>query len=257
MKVISICNQKGGVGKSTVVYHLAWGLYELNRRVLLIDIDPQGNLSATFDRHESCDVLEVFSERPKLVSEVVVGDSEDSSIGLVSSNIYLSKAEFQVSFTAYTKLKKALDKEAKGYDRWDYIVIDCPPSLGIFTVNALTASDYVLIPSLPFYYSLLGLKDLLEIVESVTEEGFNPRLKVLGILVNQMDRTLVSRESVDVLRSKFSKLLFDTILPRTVKVEEALQAKKPVWQYAADSSVSVAFKGFIDEFLRKIKGGDR
>jgi chromosome partitioning protein len=199
----------------------------------------------------------VFSDRPKLVTEAVVGNSEDGGISLVSSNIHLSKAEFQVSFTAYTKLKKALERETKGYDRWNYIIIDCPPSLGLFTVNALTASDYVLIPSLPFYYSLLGLKDLLEIVESVTEEGFNSRLRVVGILVNQMDRTLVSRESLDVLKAKFSKLLFDTILPRTIKVEEALQVKKPVWQYASDSSVSVAFKELIDEFLRKIKGGGR
>jgi chromosome partitioning protein len=257
MKVISICNQKGGVGKSTIAYHLAFGLYELKRQVLLIDIDPQGSLSATFDRHDSCNVLEVFSDRPKLVTEAVVGNGEDGGISLVSSNIHLSKAEFQVSFTAYTKLKKALDRETKGYDRWNYIIIDCPPSLGLFTVNALTASDYVLIPSLPFYYSLLGLKDLLEIVESVTEEGFNSRLRVVGILVNQMDRTLVSRESLDVLRSKFSKLLFDTILPRTIKVEEALQAKKPVWQYASDSPVSVAFKELINEFLRKIKGGGK
>ncbi len=255
MKVISICNQKGGVGKSTVAYHLAWGLYELNYAVLLIDIDPQGNLSATFDRHESCNVLDVFSDRPKIVSEVVVGNN--GNISLVSSNIHLSKAEFQGSFTAYTKLKKALSKEIKGYDKWDYVIIDCPPSLGLFTVNALTASDYVLVPSLPFYYSLLGLKDLLEVVESVTEEGFNPRLKVLGILVNQMDRTLVSRESVGVLKSKFPKLLFDTILPRTVKVEEALQAKKPVWHYVANSSASVAFKELINEFVRKLKGGGR
>lgn len=257
MKVISICNQKGGVGKSTVAYHLAWGLYELKHTVLLIDIDPQGNLSATFDRHESCNVLEVFSNNPKLMTEVVIGSSENSSISLVSSNIHLSKAEFQVSFTVYTKLKKALYKETKGYSRWDYIIIDCPPSLGLFTVNALTASDYVLVPSLPFYYSLLGLKDLLEVVDSVTEDGFNPKLNVLGIVVNQMDRTLVSRESVDVLKSKFPKLLFNTILPRTVKVEEALQAKKPVWQYAANSSGSIAFREFIDEFLKKLKGGGK
>ncbi len=134
-------------------------------------------------------------------------------------------------------------------------MIDCPPSLGLFTVNALAASDYVLVPCLPFYYSLLGFKDLLEVVESVTENGFNSSLKVLGIVVNQMDRTLVSRESVDVLRSKFPQLLFHIILPRTIKVEEALQAKKPVWQYAANSSGGIAFRQFIDEFLQKIKGG--
>ena len=257
MKVISICNQKGGVGKSTVTYHLAWGLYELNYGVLIIDIDPQGNLSSTFDRPESCSVLEVFSDNPKLMSEVVISNNSNSGISLVSSNIHLSKAEFQVSFTVYTKLKKALYKETKGYNRWDYVVIDCPPSLGLFTVNALVASDYVFVPCLPFYYSLLGFKDLLEVVNSVNENGFNSGLKVLGIVVNQMDRTLVSRESVDVLKSKFPKLLFNTILPRTIKVEEALQAKKPVWRYASDSSGGIAFRELVDEFLQKIRGGTK
>ncbi len=257
MKVISICSQKGGVGKSTIAYHLAWGLYELGNAVLLIDIDPQGNLSSTFDRHESCNILEVFADNPRLMPETVISDNSNSGIGLVSSNIHLSRAEFQVSFTAYTKLKKALHKETKGYHRWNYVIIDCPPSLGLLTVNALAASDYVLIPSLPFYYSLLGLKDLLEVVDSVTEDGFNPSLKVLGIVVNQMDRTLVSKESVDALRSKFPKLLFNTILPRTIKVEEALQAKKPVWHYAIDSSGGIAFKEFVDEFLQKVKGGKK
>ena len=257
MKVISICSQKGGVGKSTIAYHLAWGLCELGNAVLLIDIDPQGNLSSTFNKHESCNILEVFTDNPRLMAEAVISNDSNSGISLVSSNIHLSKAEFQVSFTAYTKLKKALYKETKGYHRWNYVIIDCPPSLGLFTVNALAASDYVLIPSLPFYYSLLGLKDLLEVIESVTEDGFNPNLRVLGITVNQMDRTLVSRESVDVLRSKFPKLLFSTILPRTVKVEEALQARKPVWHYAADSSGSIAFKKFVDEFLQKVKGGKK
>lgn len=257
MKVISICSQKGGVGKSTIAYHLAWRLYELGNVVLLIDIDPQGNLSSTFDKHESCNILEVFADNPRLMTEVVISNDSNSGISLVSSNIHLSKAEFHVSFTAYTKLKKALYKETKGYNRWSYVIIDCPPSLGLFTVNALAASDYVLIPSLPFYYSLLGLKDLLEVVGSVTEDGFNSSLKVLGIVVNQMDRTLVSRESVDVLRSKFPKLLFNTILPRTVKVEEALQAKKPVWHYAADSSGGIAFKEFVGEFLQKVKGGKK
>jgi chromosome partitioning protein len=257
MKVISICNQKGGVGKSTVAYHLAWGLCELDYGVLLIDIDPQGNLSSTFDRPESCGVLEVFSDNPRLMTEVVISNNSNSGISLVSSNIHLSKAEFHVSFTAYTKLKKALYKETKGYHRWDFVLIDCPPSLGLFTVNALAASDCVLVPCLPFYYSLLGFKDLLEVVDSVTEDGFNPSLKVLGIVVNQMDRTLVSRESVDVLKSKFPKLLFNTILPRTVKVEEALQAKKPVWQYASDSSGGIAFRELVDEFLQKIRGGTK
>lgn len=252
MKVISICNQKGGVGKSTVAFHLGWGLYEHKQNVLLIDMDPQGNLSATFNKPEPCNAMEIFSDKPTLISEVVVGDSGKNVISIVSSNIHLSRAEFQISFKSYTKLKNALFSEPKDQN-WDFVILDCPPSLGIFTVNALAASDYVLIPSLPYYYSLLGLRDLIDIVEGVKGEGLNPGLEILGIIVNQLDRTVVTRESLAIIEDKFSKLLFNTKLPRTVKVEEAIQAKKPIWLYKADSSAGIAFKEFVDEFIKRIK----
>jgi chromosome partitioning protein len=253
MKVISICNQKGGVGKSTVAYHLGWGLYEHKYNVLLVDIDPQGNLSATFNKQEPCNAMGIFSEKPSLISEVVVGDSGRNFISLVNSNIHLSKAEFQISFKSYTKLRNALSTEGKEDHKWDFVIIDCPPSLGIFTVNALAASDYVLIPSLPYYYSLLGLRDLIDIVEGVKGEGLNPGLEILGIIVNQLDRTVVARESLDVIEAKFSKLLFNTKLPRTVRVEEAIQARKPIWLYRADSTAGIAFKEFVDEFIKRVK----
>ena len=257
MKVISICNQKGGVGKSTIAYHVGWGLYELKHNVLLIDMDPQGNLSVTFNRQESCNAMEIFSDKPQLISEIVVGDSGKNVISLVNSNIHLSKAEFQISFKSYTKLRNALSIETKGNHKWDFVIIDCPPSLGIFTVNALTASDYVLIPSLPYYYSLLGLRDLIDIVEGVKGEGLNPGLEILGIVVNQLDRTVVARESLDVIENKFSKLLFNTKLPRTVRVEEAIQAKKPIWLYKADSPASTAFREFVNEFIKRVKRRNR
>lgn len=255
MKIISICNQKGGVGKTTVAYHLGWGLYELGHPVLLVDIDPQGNLSATFDRQDSCDALEIFSDKPTLVSEVVAGDDEDTGISLVSSNIHLAKAESRLSFTSYTKLRKAFAGENNQHDKWDYVIIDCPPSLGLFTVNALTASDGVLIPSLPYYYSLLGLRDLMEVAESVKGEGLNPDLRIFGILINQIDRTRVAQESKEVLEEKFTELIFKAKIPKTVRIEESLQAKKPIWQYEASNPASIAFKEFIEEFLQKVEGG--
>jgi chromosome partitioning protein len=257
MKVISICNQKGGVGKSTIAYHLGWGLYELKHSVLLIDLDPQGNLSATLDRYDSCNALELFSDKPKLVTEIVLDNGQETNLSLISSNIHLSKVEFQISFASYTKLRKAFDNKTQRHPKWDYVIIDCPPSLGIFTVNALSASNCVLIPSLPFYYSLLGLRDLLEIVESVREERLNPQLSILGILINQIDRTIVARESLEIIEDKFSNLLFNTKLPRTVKVEEAIQAKKPVWQYSTNSSAGAAFKEFIDEFVKRVEKEQR
>jgi chromosome partitioning protein len=257
MKVISICNQKGGVGKTTVAYHLGLGLYDFGYSVLLVDFDPQGNLSATFGKQDSCAALEIFADKPSIVSEIVAGDSADTGISLISSNIYLAKAETRISFTSYTKFRKALDKENKKNNQWNFAIIDCPPSLGIFTINALTASDYVLIPSLPYYYSLLGLKDLMEVVESLREEHLNTKLKILGILINQVDRTIVARESMDVLEQKFSKLVFRTKVPKTIRVEEALQAKKPIWEYDTNNLASTAFKAFVEEFLQKTKKGSK
>jgi len=253
MKVISICNQKGGVGKTTVAYHLGWGLYELGHPVLLVDIDPQGNLSASFKKQDSCVALEIFSDEPKLVWDVVLGDSEDTGVSLVSSNIHLAKSETTLSFTSYTKLRKALSRENQRLRKWDYILVDCPPSLGLFTVNALTASDYVVIPSLPYYYSLLGLRDLMEVLESVKEEGLNPELRLLGILINQIDRTIVARNSKDALEERFRELIFDTKIPRSIRVEEAIQNKMPIWQYEAFNPASEAFKKFTEEFLQKVE----
>jgi chromosome partitioning protein len=197
--------------------------------------------------------MEIFSDKPRLNSETVVGDTKNNSISLVNSNIHLSKAEFQLSFKSYTKLRNALSTEIGKNNMWDFVIVDCPPSLGVFTINALTASDYVLIPSLPYYYSLLGLRDLMEIVEGVKEEGLNSSLRILGIVVNQLDRTIVARESLDVIEDKFSKLLFNTKLPRSIRVEEAIQAKKPIWLYKPDSLAGIAFKEFIDEFIKRVK----
>jgi chromosome partitioning protein len=185
------------------------------------------------------------------VSEVVLRENENTGISLTSSNIHLAKVESQVSLASYTKLKKALSKETK---RFDYVIVDCPPSLGVLTANSLIASDYILVPCLPFYFSLLGLRDLMEVVESVKEEGLNPKLEIIGILINQSDRTLVSRESADVLQERFHKLIFNTKIPRTVRIEEALQARKPIWEYEPNSLASKAFKNFIKEFLQRVEG---
>jgi chromosome partitioning protein len=251
MKVISVANQKGGVGKTTVSFHLGHGLAHGDRAVLLIDLDPQAHLSATFNKQDSCHALEIFSDRPSIVSEVVFIDNENTGISLTSSNIHLARVESQVSLASYTKLKKALSKETR---RFDYVIVDCPPSLGVLTVNSLIASDYVLVPCLPFYFSLLGLRDLIEVVESVKEEGLNPKLNILGILINQVDRTLVTRESSDVLKEKFAKLVFNTKIPRSVRVEEALQSKQPIWEYEPTNPAAIAFKEFVREFLQKVEG---
>jgi len=249
MKIISVCSQKGGVGKTTITYHLAWGLYELGHPVLLVDIDPQGNLSIVFGK-DSCNSLDIFSDDPVIKSELVIGEGRDIGISLVASDLGLAKAESHTSYDSYTKLKRALSKTE---NIWDYIIIDCPPSLGIFTLNSFTTARYLLVPALPGYFSLVGIRDLMEVADAIKEEGFNRDLQMLGIVINQAERTVVTREAISVLQENFPDLIFSTIIPKSVRVEEALQNRKPVWQYEEDNPASTAFKNLTEEFIKKIE----
>lgn len=253
MKVISIWNIKGGVGKTTLAYHLAWGLFELGSNIDLLDLDPQGDLSATFGIRDKCSASEIFSDKPNIFSEVVVSDINNNAIRIVTSNIQLAKAEVHNFMSGYRNLSIAISNYAKNKSNSEYLIIDCPPSLSLFTFNAFTASDYVLIPSLPYYYSLLGLKHIFEIISNFNVENRNSKLKIIGVIINQTDRTIVARESSEVLEENFGDLIFRTKVPKTIRVEEALQAKMPVWKYEPENAAGFAFKEFVDEFLQRMK----
>lgn len=253
MSIISICNQKGGVGKTTLTYHLAWGLYEAGQHVLLIDIDPQGNLTSLFEKQDTCNVLSIFNRIPELMPKYVAGNIEErSSIFLVSSNIHLSTAESNTTLANYTKLKRALEYKKT---MWDYVLIDCPPSLGLFTMNSFTASDYIFIPTLPYRFSLIGLQDLMEVIDSIKMDGINPALRVLGVAVNQTDRTVVAREALKELEETFPKLLFSAKIPKTIRIEEALQSQKPLWWYDPLHPASDELRNLTKEFIQRVEGG--
>lgn len=236
------------MGKTTLAYHLGWGLHEFGHPVLLVDIDPQGNLTSLFEKQETCTAFEIFSKTPKLVWELAVGKSKETGISLVTSNIHLSTVETNTTLANYMRLKRALSSTE---DQWDYVIIDCPPSLGIFTLNSFTASHYILIPTLPYHFSLIGLRDLMEVIESVKKDGINPGLHILGIVINQVDRTVVSRESVGMVEESFPELIFRAKIPKTIKIEEALQSEKPIWQYEPENPAGEAFKGLVEEFMEK------
>ena len=244
MKIISICNQKGGVGKTTVTYHLGHGLAEKELKTLLIDLDPQGNLSYALEKENACTASEIFSDKPTIKTEPI-----SDYLDLVSSNVLLAKIESRVDISSYIKLRQALTNTK---NKWNFVLIDSPPSLGTLTLNGLLAADSILIVTLPYHFAIIGLKDLLDIIENVREGELNPKISLLGILLNMVSRTTVAKEAITVLERKFGDTIFYSRIPQTIRLEECLQNKQPIWQYERSNPASSAYKEFIMEFLQKV-----
>lgn len=248
-RIISVSNQKGGVGKTTTTVNLAAYLAEKGKRVLIIDIDPQGN--AGFGLGINAEDLE------NTVYEVLRGDihikqaifnTELDGLFLIPSNIDLSGAQVELLDKPEKEfiLKKAL---AEIKDSFHYIFIDCPPSLGILTLNSLTAADTVMIPLQCEYYALEGLGQLLEII-SMVQNGLNPKLSLEGVVLTMYDsRTALARQVVSDVQENFKGNVFKTIIPRNVRLSEAPSYGQPINIYDRNSSGGIAYSALADEVL--------
>ncbi len=262
-KIISVANQKGGVAKTTTVQHIGYLLAaEHGKRVLLIDLDPQANLTSTFNvapetlDHSIFDVLK--GEVP--LSKIVRSGVGEGELDLAPSNIELSRAELELvsEINATYLLKSAItppfvessaDLDVEPYD---YIIIDCPPSLGILTVNALAASDYVLIPIQPEMYALQGLKALETTIDKVRSRA-NPSLSTLGWVITLHDgRTRVHKDVVEFFRKRFGTALCDTIISVNTTIREAQAAKKTVFQYDSSKTGAKNYRLLVDELLKRL-----
>lgn len=250
--VLAVVNQKGGVGKSTTSVNLSATLAAEGQRVLLIDLDPQGNATSGYgldkNRRERCIYDALLAEVP---IEELIEPVEIERVFMVPSTIQLAGAEIELvsAFSRESKLKQVLRPVVGDFD---FIIIDCPPSLGLLTINALTAADGVLIPVQCEYYALEGLTKLLETVRLVKTQ-LNPALEVFGVVMTMFDvRTRLSQQVVDEVRDFFGDRVFETLIPRSVRLSEAPSFGQPVTLYDPSGRGSTAYTELAKEVIARV-----
>ena len=250
-RVTAVINQKGGVGKSTTVINLSACLGESKKKVLVIDFDPQGNSTSGYGvekeelEHDIYDVI--LHEYP--IEDVIMETCEDN-VFIAPATIQLATAEIEL-VTAMARESVLKDAIANIRDEFDYILIDCPPSLGLLTINALIAANSLLIPIQCEYYALEGVAKLLESMQMV-KRRMNPDLEIFGVLMTMYDsRTTLSKQVVDEVQNYFGKKMFKTIIPRNVKLSEAPSHGMPVIQYARVSKGSLAYMKLAKEVVAR------
>lgn len=249
-KVVAMCNQKGGVGKTTSTINLGAALAEYGRRVLLVDMDPQGALSAGLGvpHYELEQTIHNVLVEPRVSIDDVLLSTRIKHMDLVPSNIDLSAAEIQLvnEVGREQTLGRALHPVL---DRYDYVLIDCQPSLGLLTVNGLACSDGVVIPTECEFFSLRGLALLTDTVDKVRDR-LNPKLEISGILLTRYDpRTVNAREVMARVVERFGDLVFDTVITRTVRFPETSVAGEPITTWAPKSTGAQAYRALAREII--------
>ena len=256
-KIISLVNQKGGVGKTTTSINLSASLAVLNKKVLLIDLDPQGNTTTGVGINKADiekSIYDVLTEKCNIEEAIIKTKYKGlyvmpATINLAGLDLELiEKSQNDPTFTRGSQLKKHLTKIQ---DSFDYIIIDCPPSLGLITTNALTASNSVIIPVQCEFFALEGIMQLLNTI-MLAQKSLNPNLQIEGVLLTMLDsRTNLGIEVVDDIRKFFKEKVYNTIIPRLIRLTEAPSHGEPIIAYDPKSRGSEAYLNLAKEVIER------
>jgi chromosome partitioning protein len=253
MKIIAIANQKGGVGKTTTAVNLGSGLAELGQRILLIDLDPQANATSSFGLQavEQTSLYEPLLGGASITERIFPTRSD--ALFIVPSDIDLAGAEVEIARMPdhLTRLAATL-KPLHTDETFDFVLLDCPPSLGILMSNALAAADELLTPIQCEYFALEGLVKIVRLVEQVRDSGANARLELGGIVMTMFDgRTNLSEQVVAEVRDHFGERVYETVIPRSVRLSEAPSFGKSILEYAPHGPAAIAYRALAREFLKR------
>src|SRR4051794_2690571 len=257
MKIVAIANQKGGVGKTTTAVNLGAALAELGKRILLVDLDPQANATSSFGLEE----VDQISLYQPLLGEAPITEkilpTRREGLFIVPADLDMAGAEVEIARMPnhLTRLAEAL--KPLGVDQtFDFVFLDCPPSLGILMSNALAAADELLTPIQCEYFALEGLVKIVRIIEQVRDSGANPKLEIGGIVMTMFDsRTKLSTQVVADVRAHFGDRVYETIIPRTVRLSEAPSFGQSVLEYDSSGTGVRAYRALAKEFIRRQGAG--
>jgi chromosome partitioning protein len=253
MKIIAVANQKGGVGKTTTSANLSAALANSGKSVLLVDLDPQGNATSAFGMQE----LEGESLYDPLLGNASIVEhifpTRIERLFIVPADLDLAGAEVEIARLPDHMGRLARTLQAlRDDDTFDYILIDCPPSLGILMTNALAAADEILTPIQCEYFALEGLVKIVRVVEQVRDSGANPKVEIAGIVMTMFDgRTNLSSQVVSEVREHFGPRVYNTVIPRTVRLSEAPSFGKTILEYDSSGSGAKAYRQLALEFLAR------